>query len=546
MALNEQTCYLTGLLCGRGHIYRSDRKIIIEFAHKNSTIAGIAHCLNCGWLATERKEDNVDKNLFCKNCGSVVPKSVKREYEQKFSTIDSINERIIPFLQTFYKNCKYDLAGNDYMTYLIVQFQREDGGDFDEICALMNGRTGFDSFEIPEQIWNANLTCQTEFVNGMLDTAGFFNAGGWLNRPGNNGAGRMRGYFQIVRNWRMPVQICNILRENFDLPIHTIDWGHPNIRDSKMEDYYNSSPLSWSREHQVKFFPEYYSQFTIRLRHKQLMFEELKSHNESVGFNSDDDCNPPKKVTFKDIKPIHPGEQDKRLPPAVRRHHDKYCQVCSNLGCIFMHRALKESKNPALLYLTGQDGVLDAKEIEKIYLQKSIELAEAIHTKNKVGFEKKIENLQRRAKGNPEQQLYAPLVEYYEKYLTSKYKTPAKVHDTSAFYLDKFIIQNDLIEAFDFCNEFKIKPDIVGFFTDTKKLAFMEVKAGELVLQDLGQLLGYCLVAQPEEAILVSPKPPSLSLVKIMATNLNLLLYGENKRIEIATWENGNLEILNY
>jgi hypothetical protein len=545
MALHKQNSYLVGLLCGRGHIYRNDKKIIIEFAHKNPTISGIAHCLKCGWLATERKGDNADKNLFCKNCGSVVPKEVKREYEQKLSTVDSIKGQIIPFLEIFYRECKFDLVGNDYMTYLIIQFPNVDE-NFDEICDLMNGKGGFDSFEIPAQIWTADMANQTEFVNGMLDTAGFFNAGGWLNRPGNNGAGRMRGYFQIVRNWKMPVQICNILRENFDLPIHTIDWGHPNIRDSKMEDFYNSSPLSWSREHQVKFFPEYYSQFTIRLRHKQLMFEELKSHNELVGFNSEDDCNPPKKVAFKDIKPIHPGEKDKRLPAAVRMHHDKYCQVCSNMGCIFMHRALEESENPNLLYLTGQEGLLNAKEIEKIYLQKSIELAEAIHAKNKVVFEEKVENQQRRLRSNPEQQLYAPLVEYYEKYLIGKYQTPAQVHDTSAFYLDKFIVQNDLIEAFDFCNEFKIKPDIVGFFTDTKKLAFMEVKAGELVLQDLGQLLGYCLVAQPEEAILVSPKAPSLSLVKILTMNSHLLFYGEDKKIEIATWVDGNLEILNY
>ncbi len=545
MTIHKQNSYLVGLLCGRGHIYRNDRKIIIEFAHKNPTISGIAHCLKCGWLATERKGDNADKNLFCKNCGSVVPKEVKKEYEQKISTVDSIKEQIIPFLVIFYTECNFDLVGNDYMTYLIIQFPIADE-NFDEICDLMNGRGGFDSFEIPTQIWTADIANQTEFVNGMLDTAGFFNAGGWLNRPGNNGAGRMRGYFQIVRNWRMPVQICNILRENFDLPIHTIDWGHPNIRDSKMEDFYNSSPLSWSREHQVKFLPKYYSQFTIRLRHKQLMFEELKSHNELVGFNSEDDCDPPKKVTFNDVKPIHPGEQDKRLPPAVRRHHDKYCQVCSNMGCIFMHRAIEASENPGLLYLTGQDGLRDVKEIEKIYLRKSIELAEVIHAKNKIVFEEKVANQQRRLRSNPEQQLYAPLVEYYEKYLIEKYQTPAKVHDTSAFYLDKFIVQNDLIKAFDFCNEFKIKPDIVGFFSETKKLAFMEVKAGELVLQDLGQLLGYCLVAQPEEAILVSPKAPSLSLVKILTTNPHLLFYGEDKKIEIATWLDGNMEILNY
>jgi hypothetical protein len=74
----------------------------------------------------------------------------------------------------------------------------------------------------------------------------------------------------------------------------------------------------------------------------------------------------------------------------------------------------------------------------------------------------------------------------------------------------------------------------------------MEVKANELVLQDLGQLLGYCLVANPLEAILVAPKQPSLSLIKILKTNSNLLEYSEGKKIEIATWMNGKLDFLNY
>lgn len=545
MELTKQKSYLIGLLCGRGHIYRNDKKLVIEFAHKNPTISGIAHCQKCGWLATEKKENNPNKELSCKNCGAIVPKAVKKSYEQKTSTIDSIKNVIIPFLEIEYKLCRYDLVGSNYMTYLIIDFTNNID-EFNHICELLGQKTGFDAFEIPEQIWNASKENQIEFVNGMLDTAGFFNAGGWLNRPGNNGEGRMRGYFQIVRNWKMPVQICNFLRDVFKLPIHTIDWGHPNTRDSNMEDYYESNPLSWSREHQVKFFPEYYNLFTIRLKHKQQMFDELKSHNQDVGFDSDEDCNPPKKVLINKVKPLHPGEKDKRLPVAIRKHHDSYCQICSNLGCIFMAEALAEAQNPTLLYLTGEDSPYDANFIQKQYLEKSSKLTAEIQSKKETKFKAKLAKLETKIRTNPEQKLYAPLVEFYENYLTNKYGTTAKVHDTSAYFLDRFIIQNDLLEEFDFCNEYKIKPDIVGFLPKIKKLAFMEVKANELTLQDLGQLLGYCLVAQPTEAILVSPKAPSLSLVLILRTNPNLLAYSQDKRIEIATWENDKLAILDY
>lgn len=545
MNINEKIGYLIGLVCGRGHIYKNDNKIIIEFAHKNPTISGIAHCQVCGWLATEKKVDNPNKDLFCKNCGTIVPKEVKKVYEQQQSTINSINEEVIPFLSQGLKDCSFDIAGNDHMTFLIIDFSKTKQL-FQSLIILMNNKTGFDSFEIPEILWNIDKQIQIEFVNGFMDTTGFFNSGGWLNRPGNNGEGRMRGYFQIVRNWKMPVQICNYMKMVFALPIHTIDWGHPNTRDSGMEDFYESNPLSWSREHQVKFFPEYYEIFKLRLRHKNLMFRELIDHNLNVGFETTDDCVPPKKITIGTVKPYHPGELDKRLPIDVRKHHDGFCQICSNLGCKFMNEALNNSKNPDLLYLTGTESNMNFKEIQNIFHEKSKNTAEAIHEKKKSHLESKLKRINKIIKTNPEQQLYEPLVKAYDIYLKNKYKKDVKVHDTSAYYLDKFILQNDLLEVFDFCNEYKIKPDIVGFLIEDKKLVFMEVKVNELNLKDLGQLLGYCLVAEPEEAILVSPKPPSLSLMKILKTNPDLTAYSENKKIEIAIWRNEKLEILNY
>ncbi len=538
--------YLFGLLCGRGHIYRDSHKVIIEFAHKNPTISGIAHCINCGWLATEKKGDNPTRDLFCKNCHSTVPKTVKKIYEQRESTLNSIKTSIIPFLKESLSSCSYDIIGNEHITFLIIDFS-EELTLLSEIHLSLKNASGFDSFEIPDSIYNSSIKAKTEFVNGLLDTAGFFNSGGWLNRDGKNGTGWMRGYFQIVRNWKMPVQICNFLKHEFSLPIHTIDWGHPNIRDSKMEDFYESNPLSWSREHQIKFFPEFFTQFSIRLHHKQMMFNELVEHNNSVQFDTIDECNPPKVISLNKVKPVHEGENDKRLPLEVRKHHDGFCQICSNLGCKYMRESLEKSSNPDLLYLTGKEtNDLKVGEVLSLYKQKSEELAAEIHTKKALFLQNKITKLVAKSRSNPEQQLYKPLVQYYEEYLNEKYSVNSKVHDTSAFFLDRFIIQNDLLSEFDFCSEYKIKPDIVGFIKELNKLAFMEVKANELVIQDLGQLLGYCLVADPIEAILVSPRPPSIALSILLNTNKNLLEYSPGKHIEIATWSEEKLIFLKY
>ena len=121
-----------------------------------------------------------------------------------------------------------------------------------------------------------------------------------------------------------------------------------------------------------------------------------------------------------------------------------------------------------------------------------------------------------------------------------------KVFDSSAYNLNFFLKSKDnkLFEIFDFCDRFRIRPDIIGFLTKSKKLVFEEVKAVPLDLKSLGQLLGYCLVAQPEEAILISSKSPSISLIKTLKAYPNLLEYGPNKKVKIGQWQKGKLSLV--
>ena len=73
----------------------------------------------------------------------------------------------------------------------------------------------------------------------------------------------------------------------------------------------------------------------------------------------------------------------------------------------------------------------------------------------------------------------------------------------------------------------------------------MEVKVDELTLIDLGQLLGYCLVANPKQAILVLPKP-NLNLKRILNLKPELLYYSQEKKIEIANWIDNRCVFINY
>ena len=543
--MNSNKAYLYGLICGRGHIVTVGKRIVIEFAHKNPTIPGIAHCPKCGWIATKRKVNNPNGDLFCKNkdCQNLVDKSVKAEYEQKESTINSIHNHIIPFLKEVFCSSTYIVTGNDHISSLLIDMS-EDNILYDEIIKDFKQERSHHTFEIPHSIYNADQNYKIEFINGLLDTAGYFNAGSWEMVSGQNGIGRMRIYLQIIRNWMLPVQICNFLKTEFKLPIQTIRWGHPNMVDGNVEKYFQGNELFWTKEHQIKFYPEFYEIFSCRLEHKQKMFEELIKHNILTKFKNISDCSPPKKVLAHKIKAYHPEEKNKRLPINVRAHFNSYCQLCHDLGCTYSNEAINDSKNPKLFYLTGKDDDTNLNEakIKQHRKSKKLFIEAANNNKNAIIKDRR---LKKHLPDEKEKDLYLPLVKWYTNYLSKKGYKNSLVHDTSAYFLDQFVAQNNLYESYSNCANYKIKPDIVGFLGN-KKLAFMEVKIDDITLIDLGQLLGYCLVAIPEQAILVSKKEPSPSLQRLLSIYPNILNYTKNQKIEIAIWNDSHCNFLDY
>ncbi len=533
MTLDKESAYLIGLMCGRGHIILRDKKIIVEFAHKNETAYGIAYCPKCGGLATSSRDDESDE-LTCKLCKNKVSKSVKKIYEQKKSTINSIKDTITPFLSNKFK-INYDIVGNDHMTLLIMDFTKDNKG-FSEIISLFSNKTGFDSFEIPKILTKSIRESKIEFVNGLMDTSGFFNSGSWMPREGKSGFGIMRGYFQIVRNWKMPVQILDFLKDEFSLNIQTIDWGHPNMRDQ--ENIY-----AWIREHQIKFFPENYDIFKPKIKHKQEMFEELVLHNKKVG-SANEESFGISPINEGQIKPYHPAENDPRLPKEIRGiHFDASWQIALRLGSKIINEEYKKAKYKSILYLTGEDENLvyskKIKEFEKIRHIKTIKAKI-----NRKEIEQELfKREKRRIRTNPEQRLYSPISKYLEKLFSKRLGEKVLFYDTSSFYLNKFISESEIGKELEYYDQYKIKPDLVGFVRSSKRILMAEIKATELSLKDLGQLRGYCLVANPEYAILISDKEPSLNLKKILKFNRNVLSYMD-KTIKIARWNGKKMNVL--
>jgi len=358
--MNKQTAYLIGLIAGKGYI-ESDNRVSIEFPFINEYVEGIAHCPLCGSLATKPSGSELlkCKNNKCENSHSPkINNNVKKKYHQPSSFNSSIKNHIIPFLRS---GIDFDdvIVSNSTCTFVTLTL---DAKLHAFIRNLFYPAISFTSTEIPKFMWSAGREQKIELINGLLDSIGFANAGGWIPRDGVNGHGRMRVYFQIVnRNYRLPVSIDNFLRDNFKLPIQTIDWGHPNIRDGNLADYFESKSSAYGREHQVKFYPEYYQDFMFRISSKQSLFQELLNHNIKVSFSDVEDWFPNgvKEISESNIKATHPMECNPTLDKLVRGHVDAHWQINLKMGCKYIKSIQNNAYDKELFEVSGISKKID-------------------------------------------------------------------------------------------------------------------------------------------------------------------------------------------
>ena len=105
--------------------------------------------------------------------------------------------------------------------------------------------------------------------------------------------------------------------------------------------------------------------------------------------------------------------------------------------------------------------------------------------------------------------------------LTARFPS-ASVHvaDTHNVRLNEYISRRSLGAGFadSSWQTFEIQVDVTGFVTDEKetRLHFVECKLPPLSLAHLSQLLGYCRVALPTEAWLLSPAGVGSALISLV------------------------------
>ena len=287
--MNIEMAYLVGLILGNGEIQQDpiNTTITIDLPHKN--------------LYTEDKKD-----IAIYIMASVVD-------------IRSIIEPLIghKLVVTQSKHSTKLTFVKDNNEYVIREIIRLIGTGYHHSTMRMN-----------QDLFNISRDQKKSLLRGIADATGYI-------RRSNIAYGNVwehRVYIEIPGNWYMVIDIANMLRD-VDIPVQTIDFGHPNMRDGKLTKFNRGNKNFWKKEHQLKVYANEFVPIGFNVKHKQealIKFsEELLQHmdsNKTHKFYWE-------KSSKKKTKPVHPGENDEYLPFELRgKHFNSWIELAKFLG----------------------------------------------------------------------------------------------------------------------------------------------------------------------------------------------------------------------
>lgn len=141
-----------------------------------------------------------------------------------------------------------------------------------------------------------------------------------------------------------------------------------------------------------------------------------------------------------------------------------------------------------------------------------------------------------------EKDLYPPMCQWLELYLTDLYpKGEVIVLDTSQVYLDSVLDQYGVLDQYPQVVGIGMQIDVLGIVKTKQKVSlfFIEAKKTPLNTHDLGQILVYCRICDPEKAFLFSSAGMG-ALKKLITERGDLTFYSTKKQlkmIQVGKWD---------
>lgn len=287
--MNTEMAYLLGMILGNGEIQRdnSETRITIDIPHKN--------------LYTD---DLKDVRVYVKASTVDVRSIVEPLVGHNLTVTQTNRSTILSFVK----------SNDEYITREIVRF--------------IGGGKHHSTMRMNQDLFSITNDEKKSLLRGIADVTGYIRKSNIAY--GQDGAHRV--YIEIPGNWYMVIDIANMLKD-VDVPVQTIDFGHPNFRDGELKKYNQGKPYFWKKEHQVKIFANEFLPIGFNIKHKQ---DALEKYSEEL-LEFIDPVKTHKFYWEKPIKrknrPTHPHESDEYLPIEIRgKHFDSWTELARLLG----------------------------------------------------------------------------------------------------------------------------------------------------------------------------------------------------------------------
>lgn len=292
--MNNEMSYLLGMIVGNGEIQRgaTQTTVTIEIPHKK--------------LKTEFKHD---VGIFVK--ASVT--DIRRVLESLLGTALTFTQNANASFLSFRK------PNEDYLMR--------------EVLRYIGGATCSDNVRISPEVYSFTFDERKQFIKGFADVTGYIRRSNYAFKEPN-----YRVYFEVPYNWCLVVDFCNLLK-SIDIPVQTIDWAHPNMRDGNLVKYNEGTPNFWKKEHQIKVWALEYQPVGFVVLHKQealdYFAEEQKKPYIMQGRDPAESLHKYywEQTRRRRVKPKHPGENDEFIPEKIRgKHYDSWTEIAEDLG----------------------------------------------------------------------------------------------------------------------------------------------------------------------------------------------------------------------
>lgn len=287
--MNAQMAYLIGMILGNGEVQRKSdtTTITVELPHKNL-------------IDDEGREVSVYVKSSLADIRGIVEPLIG------YSLPISQTKRATQF--------SFTMPNADYTMREILRFI---GNGVHHSTMTMN-----------DELFGMKTDEKKELLRGIADVTGYIRKSNIAF--GQDGCHRV--YIEIPGNWQMVIDIANMLKD-LDIPVQTIDFGHPNFRDSNLKKYNEGKPYYWKKEHQVKIWANEFLPIGFNIVHKQRALERYA--DELLDYLDEEKTHQFywQKTIRRKEKPTHPMENDESLPLSIRgKHYESWTELAKELG----------------------------------------------------------------------------------------------------------------------------------------------------------------------------------------------------------------------